>query len=57
VVLDKVGTLEGFYDVHASTDTKANVLSFVAVEDLYKICYVCCKAFLVHMPDWDLAFK
>ncbi len=33
VVLDKVGTLEGFYDVHASTDTKANVLSFVAVED------------------------
>jgi hypothetical protein len=36
---------------------KANVLSFMAVVDLYEISDKWCKAFIAHMPDKDLVFK
>jgi hypothetical protein len=32
-----VGGLEGFFKVYASEHTKANVLSFADVEDIYEI--------------------
>jgi hypothetical protein len=48
--------LEGFFEVYASDSTRANVLSFVAVEDLYEISYVCGEAFVVHMEGRDLVF-
>jgi hypothetical protein len=46
-----------FFRVYASADTKANVLSFAAVEALYDITYIRKEAFVVHMPDRDLVFQ
>jgi len=57
MIVDKVGTLEGFFEVYASESTKANVLSFAAVEDLYEISYVRGEAFVVHMDGRDLVFR
>jgi hypothetical protein len=57
MVVDKEGTLEGFFEVYASESTKANVLSFAAVEDMYKISYVRGEAFIVHMDERDLVFR
>jgi hypothetical protein len=37
MVVDQQGILEGFFPVYASENTKANVLSFADVEDLYDI--------------------
>jgi hypothetical protein len=37
MIVDKVRTLEVFFEVYASNETKANVLSFTHVEDVYKI--------------------
>ena len=48
MVVDQQGILEGFFPVYASTDMKANVLSFADVEDLYDITYVQKQAFIVH---------
>jgi hypothetical protein len=56
MVVDQQGILEGFFPVYASKDTKANVLSFVDVEDLYNIMYVQKQAFIVHMKNRDLVF-
>jgi hypothetical protein len=56
MVVDQQGILEGFFPVYASKDTKANVLSFVDVEDLYDIMYVQKQAFIVHMGTRDLVF-
>ncbi len=36
---EETGYLEDFFRVYTSTETKANVLSFADVEDLYKIMY------------------
>ena len=49
--------MDGFFPVYASEHTKANVLSFSDVEDLYDITYVRKRAFIVHMADRDLVFK
>jgi hypothetical protein len=57
MVVDKVGTLEGFFEVYESESTKANVLSFAAVEDQYEISYVSGEAFVVHMDERDLVFR
>jgi hypothetical protein len=57
MVVDEVGTIEGFFEVYASDCTRANVLSFAAVEDLYEISYVRGEVFVVHMGDRDLVFR
>ncbi len=36
-MVDKKGYLEDLFDVYASEHTKANVLSFSEVEDMYDI--------------------
>jgi hypothetical protein len=46
-----VGHLDGFFEVYASEHTKANVLSFADVEDLYDITYKRGDSFVVHMSD------
>ncbi len=38
-------------------NTKAKVLSFADIEDLYKITYVQKQAFVVHIHDRDLVFN
>jgi hypothetical protein len=57
LIVDQVGFMEGFFQVYASSDTKANVLSFADVEDLYEITYVQREAFVVHMLGKDLVFR
>jgi hypothetical protein len=57
LIVDEEGILEGFFPVYASEHTKANVLSFADVKDLYDITYVRKQAFIVHMADRDLVFK
>jgi hypothetical protein len=47
--VNKVGDLLSFFKVYASAETKANVLSFADVEDLYDITYVRQQAFVVHI--------
>jgi hypothetical protein len=37
LIVDQVGDLEGFFEVYASEHTKANILSFSDVEDMYKV--------------------
>jgi hypothetical protein len=39
LILNKVGFLDVFFEVYSSTETKANVLSMAAVEELYLITY------------------
>jgi hypothetical protein len=51
LIVDMVGHLDGFFEVYASEHTKANVLSFGDVEDLYKITYTRGDSFVVHMSD------
>ena len=57
MVVEHVGDLEGFFEVYASEDTKANVLSFAAVEDMYEVTYSRGEGFTVHMPERDILFK
>ncbi len=45
LIVDEEGVLDGFFPVYASEKTKANVLSFAEVEDLYDIMYICKRAF------------
>jgi hypothetical protein len=56
LVTDRTGYLEDFFRVYASTDTRANVLSFADVEDLYDVTYDKGKSFTVHLPDRDIVF-
>jgi len=56
-VVDQVGDLEGFFEVYASSEAKANVLSFAAIEDLYKITYSRDEGFMIHMPERDIVFR
>jgi hypothetical protein len=53
---EETGYLEDFFRVYTSTETKANVLSFADVEDLYKITYQPQESFTVHLPDRDIVF-
>ncbi len=55
--VNQVGDLPGFFQVYASDQTKANVLSFAYVEDIYEVSYVQKEAFVVHMPSGDLVFS
>jgi len=57
LIVDKVGMLDGFFQVYASEETKANVLSFADVEDKYEITYVRGQMFTVHMPGEDVVFE
>jgi len=51
LIVYMLGHLDGFFEVYASEHTKANVLSFADVEDLYEITYTCGDSFVVHMLD------
>jgi hypothetical protein len=57
LIANKVGMLDGFFQVYASEETKANVLSLADVEDKYKITYVRGQTFTVHMPEEDVVFE
>jgi hypothetical protein len=57
MTVNQVGDLPGFFQVYASAETKANILSFVDIEDLYEISYMQKEAFVVHMPSGDLVFS
>jgi hypothetical protein len=57
LIVDKKGTLEGFFPVYASEATKANVLSFGAVEEAYDITYLRREAFVVHTAEKDIVFR
>jgi hypothetical protein len=56
IVVEHVGDLEGFFEVYASDEVKANVLSFAAVEDMYDVTYSRGEGFTVHMPERDIVF-
>ncbi len=56
LIVGETGKLDGFIRVYMSTKTKANVLSFAAVEDLYDITCLRREAFVIHMPGKDLVF-
>jgi hypothetical protein len=57
LIVNEEGVLDGFFPVHASKKTKANVLSFADVEDLYDIMYIHMRAFVMHMGDRDIVFN
>jgi hypothetical protein len=57
LIVDKVRELQGFFEVYACEYTKANILSFADVEDLYSITYDRGQAFTVHRGDGDVKFK
>jgi hypothetical protein len=52
----EAGYLKDFFTVYASTETRANVLSFAEVEDLYSITYVPQTSFTIHLPNRDIEF-
>ena len=51
---DETGYIENFFRVYSSAETKANVLSFADVEDLYTITYQPQESFTVHLLDRDI---
>ncbi len=55
--VDRTGYLDEFFRVYASEETRANLLSFAEVEELYNITYVPREAFIVHLPEQVLVFK
>jgi hypothetical protein len=57
LIVNKVGLLEGFFEVYASPATKANVLSMAAVEELYPITYQQGESFTVHTGNRDIVFQ
>jgi len=57
LTVDHMGYLDEFFRVYASNETKANVLSFAEVEELYDIMYVPREAFIIHLPEQDLDFQ
>jgi hypothetical protein len=52
-----MGYLDDFFHMYASKETRANVLSFTKVEELYDIMYIPREAFIVHLPEQDLEFR
>jgi hypothetical protein len=57
MIVDRMGMLPVFFRVYASEETKANVLCFSDVEDLYRITYKHRESFTVHMQERDIAFE
>ena len=57
MIVDKMGMLPGFFRVYASEDTKANVLCFSDVEDMYEITYKHRESFVVHMHERDISVR
>jgi len=57
MVVEHVGDLEGFFEVYASDEARANVLSFAAVEDMYEVMYSRCEGFTVHIPERDIVSR
>jgi hypothetical protein len=58
LIVKHVGMLDGFFEVFASEKTKANVLSFVEVEEKYEISYARAQTFTVHVPEGeDIVFS
>jgi hypothetical protein len=57
LIVDKVGMMDGFFQVYASEETKANVLSFADVEDKFEITYVRGQTFTVHIPEEDVVYE
>jgi hypothetical protein len=55
--VDHMGYLDELFCVYASEETRANVLSFAEVEELYDIMYMPREAFIVHLPEQDLEFR
>jgi hypothetical protein len=55
--VDHMGYLDDFFRVYASNETKANILSFSQVKELYDITYVPREAFIVHLPEQDVEFR
>ena len=53
---DETGYLPDFFRVYSSSHTKANVLSFADVEDMYDITYIPQESFTVHLPERDIIF-
>ncbi len=51
LIVDKVGDLDGFFQVYASEHTTANVLCFADVEDRYAITYKKGRAFTVRLVE------
>ena len=56
-VVENTGYLDPLFPVYASEETKADILSFVQVEDEYPITYIPQESFTVHLPRGDLIFK
>jgi hypothetical protein len=54
---NETGYLQDFFRVYTSPNTKANVLSFVDVEDMYHITYQPQESFTVHLPDRNIVFS
>ena len=57
MMVKEKGWLKVFLEVYASSETKANVLSFAEVEDKYPISYIPQSGFIVHLQDRDLNFR
>jgi hypothetical protein len=57
MAVEHVGDLEGFFEVYASKEARANILSFAAVEDMYKVTYNRGEGFTMHMPERDIVLK
>jgi hypothetical protein len=57
MVVEHVGDLEGFFEVCASDEVRANILSFAAVEDMYEVTYSRGEGFTVHIPERDIVFR
>jgi hypothetical protein len=55
--IDETGYLQDFFRVYSSTETKANVLSFADVEDMYTVLHKPQESFTAHLPDKDIVFK
>jgi hypothetical protein len=57
LVAKESGYVQDFFRVYASNDTRANVLCFSDVEDMYEITYVQGQSFTVHLPERDIVFR
>jgi hypothetical protein len=57
LVVNETGYLQDFFRVYTTANTKANILGFTEVEDLYEITYNQGTSLTVHLPDRDIIFK
>jgi hypothetical protein len=52
--VDHIRYLDDFFHAYASEETRAKILSFTEVEELYDIMCVLREAFIVHLPEQDI---